>query len=86
MTHSLVSDVSEHVVGKVGYWAMSCKLKLNILLELLSVTGHAQMVEGRATAKGSFPPSVSLRSQSGAPHRMNVECTTHVDSSQTHKK
>lgn len=34
MTHSLVSDVTEHVVGKVGYWAMSCKLKLNASLNI----------------------------------------------------
>lgn len=55
-----------------------------MLLELLSVTRHAQMVCVYATAMGSLLPSVSLR-KPNTPYRMNVECSTHVDSSQTHE-
>lgn len=77
MTHSLVSDVTEHVAGKVGYWATSCKLKLNarlntVLLDLLSVTRHAQMVEAGAAAEGIV--AVLCRFKEAARHSTHSEC------------
>lgn len=48
------------------------------------MTGHAQMAEGCAVVKCSLWFSVSLRKESTAPHKMNVECSAHV-SPQTHR-
>lgn len=48
------------------------------------MTGHAQMAEGCAAVKCLLRLPVSLRKESTAPHKMNVECSAHV-SPQTHR-